>query len=286
MNNNVNNVNTAWVKTLTDIHKEGIEVSPQQKKTKELLAYTSVVNMECPIISILDRKMNYDFMFGEAAFILSGSNRAANITSIMKAIGKFSDDGVTFNGAYGPKVMEQVSYVVNTLDADTDSRQAVMTIWRERPAYSKDIPCTISLQFMIRDNKLNCHANMRSSDSWLGWVYDTFNFSMISHYVCNWYNILNADKNQIEPGHLFLTAASQHIYEEQLELTRQIALDITTQKKSYSVFNSIYHNYEHPDMLLSDLDACARREFDKVIDTNKAVIADILKPEDAQDETS
>lgn len=270
----MNNVNATWVELLSAIHREGMDVAPRGQKTKELLQYTSVVNMECPVITIPDRKMNYNFMFGEAYFILSGSNRASDITPFMKAIGNFSDDGVTFNGAYGPKIMEQVSYVVSKLNQDKHSRQALLTIWRERPHDSKDIPCTVSLQFMIRDGKLNCHAYMRSSDSWLGWVYDVFNFSMVSHYICNWLNILNDD--QVMPGHLFLTAASQHIYQSNMEVTAGIIADVTTRKVGYSTFNSMFNNYEHPDELVLDLLHCGHGKFDKVKCDTKAIIGQIV----------
>jgi thymidylate synthase len=57
----------------------------------------------------------------------------------MKGITRFSDDGITFFGAYGPKIITQTSYIVNTLCNDQDSRQAVLSIWRENPKSSADI---------------------------------------------------------------------------------------------------------------------------------------------------
>jgi thymidylate synthase len=53
---------------------------------------------------------------------------------------------------------------------------------------------------------------MRSSDAWLGWVYDVFNFSQISLYVL--LQLKSQHKIKLELGELTLTAGSQHIYQQ------------------------------------------------------------------------
>ena len=120
-----------------------------------------------------------------------------------------SDDGETFFGAYGPKIVAQLDYVVAKLLEDQDTRQAGLTIWRENPPATKDVPCTVAAFFNIRNGQLNAHVFMRSSDVWLGVPYDVFNFSMLAHLVCAH---LNKRGLRVAPGHLFLTAASSHLY--------------------------------------------------------------------------
>jgi len=215
----MNNINESWHMLLTAIMEHGVNSKPRGMKTKEIIGYQSVIDMNQPIITVPQRDMNYKFMCGEAHWILSGSNRVEDITRFMKAIAKFSDDGMMFNGAYGPKVIDQLSYVVQCLKRDADSRQAVLNIWRENPGPSKDIPCTLNLQWFIRGNKLHCKANMRSSDAWLGWVYDTFNFSMISAWVA--ICLLN-DYPGLELGSLFLSTGSQHLYENNFEAAESV----------------------------------------------------------------
>lgn len=279
------NVNTQWVKMIDQILDKGEVVTPQGNSTLEVLGYQSTIEMSSPIITIEDRKMNYDFLFGEAYYLLSGSNRVSEITQFMEAIGKFSDDGLTFNGAYGPKIMEQISYVVGCLINDPHSRQAVLTIWRERPAPSKDLPCTLSLQFMIRDGKLHCFANMRSSDAWLGWVYDTFNFSMISHYVCNWYNILSGEE-AIQPGFLTLNAASQHLYEHNIVKATAIRDSVASREVGYLITPDLFNNYEHPDGLVDDLFKAGKRDHDAVNHITKSEVSSLLRKEPEADETN
>jgi hypothetical protein len=89
----------------------------------------------------------------------------------------YSDDGSTLAGAYGPRWAEQYTYLLDVLKEDTNTRQAVITIWRPNPQPSKDIPCTVMMHFMIRDFKLHLTTYMRSQDLWLGFPYDVHTFT-------------------------------------------------------------------------------------------------------------
>jgi thymidylate synthase len=207
----VNTTNMNWQGLLDIIMNHGIETSPRAKKTKELLGFKSMIDMNQPVVTIKERNLGYKFMAAEAAWIMSGDNRVSTIAPYSKAISSFSDDGLLFFGAYGPQVRDQLSHVIQTLSDDMDSRQAVMTIWRPNPRASKDIPCTISCQFIIRKDYLYCFMNMRSSDAWLGVPYDWFNFSMLSAGVAL---MLRQKGIHVKLGALHFYAASQHLYED------------------------------------------------------------------------
>lgn len=199
-----------WISKLHDVMGCGFETNPRGMKTLEVLASSSTFDMNYPIIQVPARKLGMKFLYAEAAWILSGDNRVSSINPYSKEISKFSDDGVTFFGAYGPRVIDQLHYIVKCLAEDQDSRQAVMTIWRPNPPKTKDVPCTIAVQWFIRDGKLYCIDTMRSSDLWLGWPYDAFNFSILSLAI-----IVRLRKYGIylKLGDMTLVAGSQHIYE-------------------------------------------------------------------------
>lgn len=240
------NINAEWRQLLSSILQMGQEVKPRDLVTREIIGYTSIVDMSRPIVSHPMRKINYNFLCGEAHWILSGSNRLSEIKPFMNAIERFSDNGITFRGAYGPKVIEQLDYVVESLKSDPFSRQAVLTIWRENPMPSKDIPCTVAMQFMIRDLELHCNVFMRSSDAWLGWVYDVFNFSMIS----TWIAIALQDAYPgVKLGKLKLMVGSQHLYAEHFDK----AWDIIHSDIPDSVQMIDPYWYNEPDELLIDL---------------------------------
>lgn len=213
-------VNTVWLNLLADIFNKGSNCTPRGKPTRELLGHQTRINMAYPILTEPTRKLGYRFQAAEAAWILSGDNRVSTIAPYSKAISNFSDDGFMFFGAYGPKIVDQLPYVARALTDDADSRQAVLTIWRQSPPKVRDIPCTVSLQWLIRGEKLHCLASMRSSDAWLGWPYDVFNFSMVSLYLLNLLQTIFKESElfqRLELGDLILTAGSQHLYQEQWE---------------------------------------------------------------------
>ena len=202
--------NKVWIDLMQRITNEGEVCAPRGKVIKEIINASYTIDMQSPVITNQARKMAYGFMFGEAAWIVSGSNWLSAIAYHMKRYADFSDDGVFLNGAYGPKVAEQYTYVVNTLLNDPDSRQAVIGIWRERPAASKDIPCTLTMQFFIRNKKLHAVVNMRSQDAVWGFSYDIFTFSQVANMI----RVLLLNQGvAVQLGSLHVQVGSAHIYE-------------------------------------------------------------------------
>lgn len=229
-----------WLEAINDILTNGDLVAPRGKRTKEILQRTIEVNMRKPVLRVPERSLSYKFMAAEAYWILSGDDRVETIAPYNSRIKEFSDDGERFFGAYGPKIKAQLPYVVEKLLADSDSRQAGLTIWRECPPQTKDVPCTVAIFFNIRGGKLNAHVFMRSSDVWLGVPYDVFNFSMLSHLVCGLLNERRLAADAVSPGRLFLTAASSHLYETNWDDARScLAAEVLDQP-------------ETPDLLWND----------------------------------
>lgn len=270
-----------WWNLLKCIINHGSDVHPRAMNCRELLAHQTRVDMRFPVVNHFGRDMGYRFMCAEAAWILSGDDRVKTIAPYSKMISRFSDDGIRFSGAYGPKVMSQVRYVVDTLKSDRFSRQAIINIWRENPRPSKDIPCTLSLQFLLRGyegSRLNCVATMRSSDAWLGWVYDVFNFSMISAYIilC----LRDAHPMYREPptlGNLYLTAGSQHIYESNMPAANRC---IGT--SSYWQYDPIdLSEFNDPEALVNHLVALSNHEFDNLGSSFLKELRDVKKEESA-----
>jgi len=236
------NANQQWIKLIRDLINNGTPVVRRGLSAFEILSYTSKINMKQPLITIRERNVNYKFLFHEAYYILTGKNNMEILES-MKGFYKYSDDGNLFRGAYGPRIINQLSHIVLSLLEDPFTRQAVLTIWEPNPAKSKDIPCTISMHFQLRQDKTNeyfldCFVTMRSSDAFIGWIYDVFNFSMISLYVLLLLkrSILNVESNSFKSmdkienlhlnlGNLYLTANNQHIYSENIDFVTRFLLD-------------------------------------------------------------
>lgn len=213
---NLLKANEAWIASIREVLSFGSSVRPRGIYTTELLNQSLQFDMNYPICYHQERALNYTFMAAEAYWITSGSMFVEDIAPYNKHIANFSDDGYIFNGAYGPKFEAQVEHVITTLLKDPDSRQAVMTIWVPNPIRTKDYPCTLSLQFLIRGGKIHTIVNMRSNDLWLGRPYDIFNFTIMTLRVLTALNstkvMVDDYSNIIDLGTLYLNTGSSHIY--------------------------------------------------------------------------
>ena len=239
-------INLQYKKKLWDVFRQPDFVcKPRGLKITEKLNDSWIIDMDDPIITLPERKLSYSFMFGEAAWMLEGRNDVESVSKYVDGVKRFSDDGETFFGAYGPKILTQWSYVIKTLVTDRDSRQAVINIWRENPRSSKDIPCTLSLQFFLREASdelwLHTVATMRSNDVWLGTPYDTFNFSAISFWIA-----LHLNRNGIKckVGSLNIQAGSRHIYETDFKKLDSLFTSNYDDKPEIS-FNKLINKYEN-----------------------------------------
>jgi thymidylate synthase len=215
----------AWRECLKRILADGGEVAPRDQSTLEVLHVNHIrCDMARAVVTSPARKLNYRFMAAEALWVLAGDNRLEPLTRYVKRMAQFSDDGVTLAGAYGPPVVDQLSYVVRTLLADRATRQAVLTLWRPRPMPSKDIPCTVAMTFNIRAGELHQHVFMRSSDAWLGVPYDLFTFACVGLKVACEVNRLSQSAlgNRVVPGVLTVTPSSSHLYLRDLESAKQV----------------------------------------------------------------
>lgn len=247
--------NQAWVNTLEDILELGDECAPRGMRIRECLGYQMRINMNDPLITVTKRKMNYRFAFGEAWWILSGSNRVDDITQFMKSYANYSDDGVTLSGAYGPRFADQVTWVADQIKADLDTRQAVINIWRDRPGPSKDVACTLSQQYLVRNGKLNAVATMRSNDLFWGTCYDIFTFSMMAKMVQTHLRLRGVE---VALGELILNQGSAHIYERHWEQARDIISDPGPIEEDPVDIDWIENQvFDHPRYLLGKLIDCA-----------------------------
>ncbi len=251
------NIDQALSHALDQVMTRGQESAPRGKRVRELIGEAISFDMRYPIVTKPSRKIGYRFYPAEAAWILMGRKDIQYFRDKnMPFIWQFSDDGFFYDGAYGPPVVEQLSYVCDMLSDDPDTRQAVMTIWRPNPRPSRDIPCTLSYQFIARDGMLHCIQSMRSSDVWLGYPYDAFNAAMLTTYI-----ILllreraKRGRKDLKLGYHTLMVGSQHIYEPQW----QSALDFVYDNDVATYAPIDPSKFETPQSLINYLDLMASK---------------------------
>lgn len=215
---------SVWADLGALLLSRGDDIAPRGQQTKEITAVSLDFKMVKPVLVSPARNLNYKFMAAEAHWILSGSDRLADIYRYNTKIADYSDDGVTMAGAYGPRVVAQLDWAVQKLLEDPFTRQSVISIWRPSPAPSKDIPCTLSLQFFYRSGRLNTVVTMRSSDFWLGLPYDAFVFTMVTASVAaklREIGRLSGDKlsqfAECKLGAMTFNLGSSHVYQQNFD---------------------------------------------------------------------
>lgn len=155
------------------------------------------------------RKMSMRYAVGELLWYLSGNNKLEEIQKYTKAWDRMSDDGETVNSNYGFCIMnkygfDQWEYVEQMLSDNPATRQAVIHIKTADDNASKDVNCTVCLQFFIRDDKLYMTTYMRSNDIWLGFPFDVFQFTAMQ--------VLMSMKLGVGLGTYTHVAGSLHLY--------------------------------------------------------------------------
>lgn len=170
------------------------------------------------IVSSEIRRLPMRYAVGELAWYLSGSNRVRDISRFAKKWEEISDDGVHNNSAYGYRIstqfgFDQWRYVKKLLTKDPNTRQAIIHIKTPNDSETKDTPCTVYLQFLLRQGKLNLSVHMRSNDIWMGVPYDMFSFCFLQMKM--------AMELGVEIGEYTHYAGSLHMYERDYLTARE-----------------------------------------------------------------
>lgn len=218
-------LNDAFYNTLNTIKEVGFEVSPRGRNTKELLGYTFAINdVTDRIISSDVRGTNIFYCIGNFLWVLAQSNDVDFISYYNPRGYDFSDDGKILRGAYGKRIFDfdgvnQWHQCFKELKCDPDSRRAIITFHLPQHDWSGslDTPCTASIQFLIRNNKLVLINHMRSQSAAMVMPYDIFLMTMLQEIM--------ACELGIEASYYIHMCNSIHFFENEYNLVDEILLD-------------------------------------------------------------
>jgi len=202
------------------ILRDGIRVKASRGTNKELGSILLRLTNPLARLSHTEKRGKIFSALGELAWYLSGRKDANFITPYIDRYKEEAEEDGTIYGAYGPRMFSregesQFDSIIALLRNKPTSRQAVIQLFGAddlRGAH-KDVPCTCSLQFMVRARRLNMVAVMRSNDAYFGLPHDIFSFTMIQE--------LAARKLGCEVGVYSHFAGSLHIYDDYLDAARK-----------------------------------------------------------------
>lgn len=126
---------------------------------------------------------------------------------------QFIRDG-KFSYTYGERWGEQLSYIIHELEQRPNSRQAIMTMYDRHQDMmnwgGRDrVPCSLTYQFIIRNEALNLIYNQRSCDFVKFFPADIYFTCQLLYYV--------ADHLKLKYGQLFHFLGSLHAFARDLE---------------------------------------------------------------------
>jgi thymidylate synthase len=238
---NFANLNNLWYDALFSVNLSGDKLDSRAGDSKEIIGYQSVLTH--PLHNILfvpNRKFSLSYACAEMLWYLSGTASIGMIKAYAPQYEKFAEKGMAF-GAYGSRWIRNPGFVnekrkqahiithsgygadtnfecfenqlyalIHLLKDKPNTRQAIITMWDSGDLIHaimgdhKDLPCTLSLCFFVRNDKLHLIATMRSNDAWLGLPYDVFCFTTLQRII--------AAELKLKVGKYIHQAGSEHIY--------------------------------------------------------------------------
>src|ERR1700722_12591720 len=156
---------------------------------------------------------------GELCWYLAKTNKLNFISYYIPRYKDYAEGDEVF-GAYGPRLFDwkglnQLANVTDLLGRKRDSRQAVIQLFDGHDIVGEhgDVPCTCTVQFMLRQGVLQMFISMRSNDAFIGLPHDIFCFTMIQEIV--------ARTLSVELGTYKHAVGSLHLYDTDEEAAQQ-----------------------------------------------------------------
>jgi len=219
-------LDSAFVWVLAQCLQSGVRSAPRGIETLELFPVAfSISDPRRRYVSVSQRRWSIVYALGEFCWHLRGSSSVEEIAHYAPRWRKIAAGDTLIDGSnYGARIFRpglrphsQWDDVINLLRADLSSRRAILYFANPLTpslASSRDVACAVSLQFLIREGRLDAIATMRSNDAMLGLPYDVFFFSMLQEMA--------ATSLGVQLGRYHHVAGSLHLYESSLPMARDI----------------------------------------------------------------
>lgn len=220
-------MNELWKWIVEHLLKEGRPLDSRNGGSLELIGMAiSMGKLDAPFLTNGVRKMSPIYAMAELIWYMSGRCEIDMIKAYAKQYVNFANHGIAY-GAYGHRMrylatgQHQLHEVVKLLRRSPNTRQAIISLWDRKDLLSaegtiRDLPCTLSWQFLLREGELHMVTTMRSEDVWLGLPYDVFVNRMIQLMVAN--------ELGVKAGGYMHNVGSLHIYEKDIDKCKR-ALD-------------------------------------------------------------
>lgn len=218
-------MSNTFLQVFKNLITTGSMVAPRNQRTVECENFSYVLKPYERFCNFPSRRLNIAYIKKEFLWYLNADRFDDSICEHAKMWESLRQPDGGFNSNYGQYIFNkdcnQFARVVEILSKDKDSRRAVIMICNKNHVLTDttDLPCTYSLRFSIRDNKLNMTVNMRSQDAIFGLGNDAPCFSFIHEMV---FVKLKAVHPDLEYGTYTHNADSFHVYDRHFAMMSNI----------------------------------------------------------------
>lgn len=190
--------------------KSRMRVSPTKGPTVEEQGVVLELTSPRARLSRAGEKGHVFSCLGELFWYISCKHDLPSIQYYIQRYDEYAEPDGTIWGAYGSRIFggerSQYEVIRDRLATKPDTRKAVIQLFDKEDLLKeyKDVPCTCTLQFLVRDGFLNLVVHMRSNDVFMGFPHDVFAFTMIQEILANHLGVkLGAYKHMVGSFHLY-----------------------------------------------------------------------------------
>ena len=125
-------------------------------------------------------------------------------------------DGAYYNSAPHMRGTDQISWIINEIKTNPDSRRIIISAWNPNQLDKMTLPpCHTLAQFRVMNGKLSCQMYQRSADFGLGVPFNIASYSLLTHML--------AQICDLEVGDFVWTGGDCHIYTNHVDaITEQL----------------------------------------------------------------
>lgn len=218
------NFDAMWWGVLSRALHTGHEIECRGMRSKELRGYqATLTDIHRNFLMNPRRKLSPIYASAELLWYLSGDDSVTMIRAYAPQYESFAENDGTVHGAYGRRWeyddgRNQLLLAIEALKRYRETRQCVVSMWRADDLLcigaKRDLPCTMTWQFMIRDDRLHMICTMRSNDIWLGMPYDVYANTTIQKLMAIALNVGVGDYTH--------QVGSIHLYDKNVAASREV----------------------------------------------------------------
>lgn len=223
--------------------------------TISIFGYQMRFNLQAGFPAVTTKKLHFRSIIHELLWFLSGDTNVKYLEDNGVSIwNEWSDENGDLGPIYGKqwvaweaadgRVINQIADVIEEIKRNPYSRRLIVSAWNVGELKEMALmPCHALFQFYVSEGKLSCQLFQRSSDSFIGQVYNVASYSILTHMV--------AAQCDLEVGDFIWTGGDCHIYLNHIE---QVKLQLSREpfplprlilkRKPASIFDYKFEDFE------------------------------------------